>query len=337
MLYASADVDDLLRFKRVVEVGSISKASRLLYVSQPALTRSIHVLEARYGVDLLERHASGVTPTAYGRILYRSACELERCLLDLEDQIHREKARHQHRSGRAAVNIGCSTIWNDFLLPEVMRTGESMDDYEIHVTNDTSEQLLADLMNGNRYDFVLCRMLEDDTYKPLTSVPLFESRAAVFVNEHHPIFDTGFDKAKLQKLKWVKLKSLPVLQETDLTAAGLSLIPEGFFPSTVAFEVEDLMAAIQLLRHNHAILLPLALASLLEDYRIKPLPLPRTLTNPYWLGMVYSAEQEQPLHVRDLMNRIRLYFSEVGPVETARARAPSTPPSARETGRGSSP
>jgi DNA-binding transcriptional LysR family regulator len=305
-------VDDLLRFKRVVEAGSISKASRLLFVSQPALTRSIQLLEDRYGVDLLERHPTGVTPTAYGRILYRSACELERCFLDLEDRILREKASHERRSGRAAVHIGCSTIWNDFLLPEVMRTVESVDEYEIHVTNDMSEHLLADLLADNRYDFVLCRILEDEAYKPLASVPLFESRAAVFVNEHHSIFDTGFDKEKLQELKWVKLKSLPVLQETDLTAAGLSLIPEGFFPSAVAFEVEDLMAAIQLLRHDHAILLPLALASMLEEYRIKPLPFPRTLTNSYWLGMVYSPDHEQPLHVRELMNRIRLFFSDTG-------------------------
>lgn len=305
-----AEVEDLLRFKRVVEAGSISKASRLLYVSQPALTRSIRMLEERYGVYLLDRHPSGVTPTTYGRILYRSACEVERCFLDVEDQIIREKASREQRPSRQEVHIGCSTIWNDFLLPEVMKTAESTDNYEIHVTNDTSEQLLAELLADNRYDFVLCRMLEDETYKPLRSIPLFESRAAVFVNEHHPIFDTGFDKERLQELKWVKLKSLPVLQEADLTAAGLSLIPEGFFPSTVAFEVQDLMAAIQLLRHNHAILLPLALASLLEEYRIKPLPFPRTLTTPYWLGMVHAADHDPALHVRDLMNRIRLYFSD---------------------------
>ena len=306
------EVDDLLRFKRVVEAGSISKASRLLFVSQPALTRSIRLLEQRYGVDLLERHPTGVTPTVYGRILYRSACEMERCFLSSEEQILREKTLHDQRSGRAEVQIGCSTIWNDFLLPEVIKTAESIDDYEIHVTNDTSEQLLADLLEDNRYDFVLCRMLEDEAYRSLSSVPLFESRAAVFVNEHHAIFDTGFDKEKLQALKWVKLKSLPVLQEADLTAAGLSLIPEGFFPSTVAFEVEDLMAAIQLLRHDYAILLPLALASLLGQYRIKPLPFPRTLTNPYWLGMVFASDKEQPLHVRDLMNKVRMYFSDAG-------------------------
>ena len=309
MLYAMRTVNDLLRFKRVVEAGSINKASRLLFVSQPALSRSIQLLEDHYGVTLLERHPTGVTPTTYGQILYRAACELERCVLDIDDQILREKASRGQGAERKELYIGCSTIWNDFLLPQVMKTIETVDDYEIHVTNDTSEQLLNDLLEENRYDFVLCRVLEDETYKPLRWIPLFESRAAVFVNEHHPIFDTGFDKDKLEGLRWVKLRSMPLLSESDLTPTGRSLLPEGFFPSSVAFEVEDLMAAIQLLRNDCAILLPLALTTLLEEYRVKPMPFPRTLTNAYWLGMAHAGDKEAPLHVRELMNRIRLYFS----------------------------
>lgn len=313
MLYHTAVVDDLLRFKRVVEAGSISRASRVLFVSQPALSRSIQLLEHQYGVALLERYPTGVLPTPYGRILYRIACDVESCYLQAEAQILHEKARRTPAAGRAQMQIGCSTIWNDFLLPEIMRTIETVDDYEIRVTSDTSEQLLHDLLENRRYDFVLCRVLGGEKYKALSWVPLFESRAAVFAHEHHEIFDTGFDKKKLQGLKWVKLKSLPVLREADLTPAGLSLIPEGFFPSAVAFEVEDLMAAIQLLRDNHAILLPLAFSRMLEEYRIKPLPFPKTLTNPYWLGLASLPDFDPPPHVRDLMNRIRQYL--VTPVD----------------------
>ncbi|MFW5643096.1 MAG: LysR family transcriptional regulator, partial [Alkalispirochaeta sp.] len=42
-------IDNLLRFKKVVEAGSISKASRLLFVSQPALSQAIKLLEEEYG------------------------------------------------------------------------------------------------------------------------------------------------------------------------------------------------------------------------------------------------------------------------------------------------
>ncbi|MFP4153710.1 MAG: LysR family transcriptional regulator [Alkalispirochaeta sp.] len=305
-------IDNLLRFKKVVEAGSISKASRLLFVSQPALSQAIKLLEEEYGVEILERHPQGIRPTIYGDILYRTACEIERNVLSIETRMLEARASHNPdalRREHNEVNIGCSTIWNDFLLPEAMRSLDILDSYAINVTGSTSEQLLSDLMNELKYDFVLCRIVEDRRYRFLESIPLFRTQAAIFINDHHPIFSTGFDRERLSELKWIKLKSLPVLQAEDLTPAGLSFFPEDFLPPAISFEVEDLMTAIQLLRNNYIVLLPLALADLVENYGIKPIPFPNTLTNTYWLGMVYSKEREIPLYVRDLMNRIRLYFS----------------------------
>ncbi len=302
-------IENLLRFKKVVEAGSISKASRLLFISQPALSNSIKLLEQQYGVPILERHYSGVRPTSYGDILYRTASEIEHNVLNGEKQILQEKLVHDPDESHPEVTIGCSTIWNDFLMPEVMKTIETIDAYEIHVVSDTSEQLLTDLLENNRYDFVLCRVLEDKRFTSLQSVPLFKSRPAVFINDHHPVFSTGFEREQLRRLKWIKLKSLPILKESDLTPEGLAYLPEDFLPPVISFEVEDLMAAIQLLQNNYIVLLPLALADLMEKYDIKPLPFPKTLTKAYWLGMVYSRERDVPLYVRDLINKIRLYFA----------------------------
>lgn len=298
-----------MRFKKVVETGSISQASRLLFVTQPALSRSIRLLEDEYGVEILERHPAGVRPTAYGNILYTTACEIERNLLTIEQEILKEKLLHEPTQPHMEINIGCSTIWSDFLIPEVMRTLDRLDSYAINVTNDTSEQLLNDMGAGRRYDFILCRILEERAYRGLQSIPLFQSQPALFINDHHPIFSTGFEKKELLKLKWIKLKTLPVLQQSDLTPEGLSYFPENFFPPEVSIEVEDLITAIQLLRNNYIILLPLALRGILEKYNIKPFPFPKTLTNSYWLGMVHRRDQEFPPHIRELMNSIRIFFS----------------------------
>jgi hypothetical protein len=43
---------------------------------------------------------------------------------------------------------------------------------------------------------------------------------------------------------------MPVLRRTDLTPAGLSYFPDNFFTPKISYEVEDLMAAIQLIRKN---------------------------------------------------------------------------------------
>jgi DNA-binding transcriptional LysR family regulator len=301
--------EELLRFKRVVEAGSISKASRLLFVSQPALSKSIRLLEEKYGVALLERRPSGVRPTAFGRIVYQGSCEVERSLLRIDEELLAERAAREPGAARKEINIGCSAIWNDVLLPEVMKSIETIDDYEIHVSNDTSEQLLSDLLHAKRFDFVLCRILEDDRYKPLSLLPLCESRTAVFLSEDHPASQYEVSPGQLRELRWIKLKSLPLPGENDLTPAGLTFFDQGFFSSAITFEVEDLMAAIQLLRTNHAILLPLAFAGILQEYGIRPVPFERPLTNTYWLGMAHPRENAAGIHVEDLMTRIRLFFS----------------------------
>ena len=49
------DISHLLYFKTVVEAGSISKAARELFISQPALSASVAKIEADVGVPLFTR------------------------------------------------------------------------------------------------------------------------------------------------------------------------------------------------------------------------------------------------------------------------------------------
>jgi len=67
----AGDVDPrLLRaFVTVAEEGNFGRAASRLAVAQPALSRQVQQLERRLGVVLLERTATGSTPTAVGRRL----------------------------------------------------------------------------------------------------------------------------------------------------------------------------------------------------------------------------------------------------------------------------
>lgn len=66
-------------FGAIVTAGSITRASQVLNVAQPALSRQVRLLEDELGVKLLERSPSGVSPTRAGRILLdRSASVIAR-------------------------------------------------------------------------------------------------------------------------------------------------------------------------------------------------------------------------------------------------------------------
>jgi DNA-binding transcriptional LysR family regulator len=302
-------IDNLLRFKKVVEAGSINKASRLLYVSQPALSKSIKMLEQQFGVAILERTYTGTKPTEFGQIVYRSACEIELNYLRMTDQILALKRAADRSAGNRDISVGCSTIWNDFLLPSAMRSLDLLSTQTINVTIDISEQLFSDLAERNAYDFVLCRIIENHPYRNLESIPLFKTQAAIFTNRHHPIFSTKLEKDELQKLKWIKIKSMPVLPRSELTPTGSSLFPDNFFPPKIAYEVEDLMAAVQLVMDDYVMLLPLAIEKLMRQYDIVPLPFPKSLTRSYWQGIVYPKEQEIPTNIAEIINKIRILYT----------------------------
>jgi LysR family transcriptional regulator, nitrogen assimilation regulatory protein len=63
------DLKQLTALVTVAEVGSITKAARLLHLVQPSVTRQIRLLEEELGVALFHRVASGMTPTAEGALL----------------------------------------------------------------------------------------------------------------------------------------------------------------------------------------------------------------------------------------------------------------------------
>ena len=67
------DLRKLQYFIELVEQGSLGKAAEKLHVSQPALTKSLRLLEDELGVRLLDRLPGGVKPTVYGDSLFAHA------------------------------------------------------------------------------------------------------------------------------------------------------------------------------------------------------------------------------------------------------------------------
>lgn len=68
-------------FIRVAELGSVSRATEVLFRAQSVVTRAIAELEARFAVPLFERHANGMRLTDYGECLLPRA---QRVLAELD-------------------------------------------------------------------------------------------------------------------------------------------------------------------------------------------------------------------------------------------------------------
>ena len=88
-------------FVAIVNAGSVSRASVILDMSQPALSRQLALLEEEVGHRLLTRHGRGVEPTDAGQALMVHA-------LDLFEGVARARAdmRELHLSPRGRLTIG---------------------------------------------------------------------------------------------------------------------------------------------------------------------------------------------------------------------------------------
>jgi LysR family transcriptional regulator, nitrogen assimilation regulatory protein len=101
------DLKHLTALVTVSDVGSVTKAARLLHVVQPAVSRYIRSLEEEVGVPLFERTRHGMTLTPAGEIL---AGRARRALLELERARAEIRPDREHVQGIVTIGLLESTV-----------------------------------------------------------------------------------------------------------------------------------------------------------------------------------------------------------------------------------
>ena len=137
---------DLYRvFYTVAKSGSLTKAAEELYISQPAVSRSIKQLETQLGVSLFTRTHRGMTLSAQGgKVIFN---EVERALSLLNEAENR--IEEMKNSATGVIRIGASdTIFEYFLADKIVGFHERFPAVKFELTADftpdTIEKLKAD-------------------------------------------------------------------------------------------------------------------------------------------------------------------------------------------------
>ena len=88
------DLKQLKYFIVCAETDSISEAAKLLYTTQPSVSKAIKALEEEMGIVLFERMPRGIALTAKGREAYRYACRIINDSRILEEMSHGNMAKY---------------------------------------------------------------------------------------------------------------------------------------------------------------------------------------------------------------------------------------------------
>jgi DNA-binding transcriptional LysR family regulator len=141
----TVEIRELRAFAAVAEEGSLSAAGRRLHLSQSALSQTVQSLERQLGVQLLQRHSTGVTPTDAGTILLREA----RTLVAQHDRAL-AAVTGQTAAGSATLRVGVPLELPADLLPRALaELGAAFPHTRVDIGHASSAAQLAALRGGD--------------------------------------------------------------------------------------------------------------------------------------------------------------------------------------------
>ncbi|ODA40598.1 LysR family transcriptional regulator [Desulfosporosinus sp. BG] len=236
---------------------SLSEAAQMLYISQPAISKSIKKLEALTGCTLFIRNSKGVTLTTEGQILYDYVKSAFETLHNGEMMLEKLKKRTE-----GIVKVGMSnTLCRYFFLPHLEAFHYQYPGIHIQIINRPSPDTLKlleqgqldfgiisipmdkgdleyiELMTiqdifvaGRKYDIPDCAL----PLKKLVSYPLLMMEAENLSRIH---IDDYFRANQLSFTPEIEISSMDILIEFAKIGLGIASVIKSFVTEELALGI----------------------------------------------------------------------------------------------------
>lgn len=164
----------------IYKTGSFTKASEILFVSQPSLSATIKRLEEKIGLPLFDRSKTPITLTETGEQYVKiaeSIGELESGFSQyLSDRVNLIKGK---------ITIGGSSFFSSFILPELVSSFNSMyPGIKFEIIEDSTKNLINGVLDG-RIDILMDNaILENEN---IISTPFTQERLILAVPKNDRI------------------------------------------------------------------------------------------------------------------------------------------------------
>jgi molybdate transport repressor ModE-like protein len=196
-----------LRHLRLLDLldrlGSITRASREMHLTQPAVSSMLREMESQFGLPLVERSRRGVVLTNPARVALR---RFRIALAEIEAS-HREASR-AGRAGRAQLRLGALTVAMLDLVPQALaRFIAAFEPVQVDIVEGTADGLSGQLLRGE-LDVIVGRIGLSWARSPegaqLDQVKLFDEPRCIVCRSAHPIARLGVpDLQGLATATWV--------------------------------------------------------------------------------------------------------------------------------------
>ena len=185
-------------FIEVARQLSFSKAAQALFMSQPAISNHIKMLEVEYKNALFNRKGNTISLTPSGEILYR---HLQNALRIQRQMIFEMSTLHNSENVQGKLKIGASTTVALYIIPKILSAfHQRHPKLEIQLVNRNSENIIKALLE----DEIDVGIVEVD--QKMTTISYLD----FMTDEVVPVCAAGSDIAKEKTITLKNITKYPV-------------------------------------------------------------------------------------------------------------------------------
>ncbi|WP_252313259.1 LysR family transcriptional regulator [Sinobaca sp. H24] len=174
------DIKQLRFFEELCREKSFSRASKKLHISQPALSKAIHLLEEDIGLQLLDRSTRHLFVTKEGAVIRRHAQKILRGAEDLREEVEDIKL---HKKG--SFTFGLPPVIGSSFFPNIIADFHTnYPEAEMNIIEEGSKIMEQSLLE-RKIDVGIAILPVNQLQ--FEAVPIINRRILAVASKHHPL------------------------------------------------------------------------------------------------------------------------------------------------------
>ena len=197
------DLKQLQYFVACAQTGSFSDAAKILYSTQPSVSKVIKSLEDTLGIQLFERLPRGIRLTVQGQKVYHYACKITNQIDVLENMVSRGMTKW------IRISMNPSSWFANQFVDFYNETYEK--NYHFQLTTAGVRSVMdrvRDYVDDIGFVYILSQQKENFLHEisrnKLQFVPMYETDVVFYPGKETELYDSGKSKVELKDLDGVR-------------------------------------------------------------------------------------------------------------------------------------
>ena len=197
------DLKQLQYFVVCAQTGSFSDAAKVLYSTQPSVSKVVKALEDALGMQLFERLPRGIRLTVQGQKVYRYACRITNEISVLENMASHGMTKW------IRVSLNPSSWFANQFVDFYNETYEK--NYHFQLTTAGVRSVMdrvRDYVDDIGFVYILSEQKENFLHEisrnKLQFVPMYETDVVFYPGKETELYDSGKSKVELKDLDGVR-------------------------------------------------------------------------------------------------------------------------------------